>query len=200
MAAPLAPGYLAAKRAFDLVGVLLLVPALLAVALALALGNPVLNRGPLLFRQERMGQGGRPFRVWKFRSMAAAPEVARGPFDALEAHRITPLGQLLRQTRLDELPQVLNVIRGEMSLIGPRPDYYPHACVYAEEVPGYRARHALRPGISGLAQIEVGYVEGREGIRRKVAADLYYLRHASLRFDLWIAWQTLRVVLGRKGA
>lgn len=197
---PPAAGYQAAKRALDLAGALLLLPVLLGVALLLLLLNPLLNRGGLFFVQERMGQGGRPFRAWKFRSMRTAPQIARGPFDALERHRITRLGHLLRQTRLDELPQVLNVLAGDMSLIGPRPDFYPHARIYAEEVPGYRERHALRPGISGLAQVEVGYVDGRDGLQRKVAADLHYLQNASLRLDLWIAWRTLAVMLARQGS
>jgi lipopolysaccharide/colanic/teichoic acid biosynthesis glycosyltransferase len=147
-----------------------------------------------------MGRGCRPFRAWKFRTMAPAPEIRRGAFDALEEHRITPLGRWLRRSRLDELPQVWNVLRGEMSLIGPRPDYLQHALVYLDQVPGYRERHAVRPGISGLAQTELGYVDGIEGVRAKVALDLHYVRHASPALDLWIAWRTLRVVIGRQGA
>ena len=192
--------YLASKRAFDLIGSLLLLPALVLAALVLLLLNPFLNRGVLLFSQERMGQDSRPFRAWKFRSMSAAPDIQRGAFDALDSHRITRLGGILRKTRVDELPQVWNVVRGEMSLIGPRPDYYPHALVYAEQVPGYRARHVVKPGISGYAQTEVGYVDGPDGVRAKVAADLHYVRHASFRFDLWIAWRTIRVVFGGQGA
>lgn len=113
---------------------------------------------------------------------------------------IARLGSVLRKTRLDELPQVINVIRGEMSLIGPRPDFYEHALVYLQTVPGYRERHAVLPGISGYAQIEVGYVDGLDGLRDKVAADLVYVRNASFRFDLWFTWRTLSVVLGRHGA
>jgi lipopolysaccharide/colanic/teichoic acid biosynthesis glycosyltransferase len=189
-----------AKRGFDVAGALVLLVPLLLAALVLLVLNPALNRGGLFFVQERMGRGCRPFRAWKFRTMAAASAIERGAFDPLDRHRITPLGQLLRRSRVDELPQVLNVLRGEMSLIGPRPDYYPHACVYAEQVPGYRERHAVRPGISGYAQTEVGYVDGLDGLRAKVAADLHYVRHASWRLDLWIAWRTLAVILGRHGA
>jgi lipopolysaccharide/colanic/teichoic acid biosynthesis glycosyltransferase len=93
----------------------------------------------------------------------------------------------------------LNVLRAEMSLIGPRPDLFDHACVYVQTVPDYADRHQVMPGISGLAQTEVGYVDGIEGIQHKVAADLYYISHASLRLDLWIAWRTLCVIVGRKG-
>ncbi|EYD75076.1 putative glycosyltransferase [Rubellimicrobium mesophilum DSM 19309] len=191
--------YPLAKRGFDLVGAgLLLVPLALA-ALALLALNPWLNRGRLFFVQERMGRHGRPFRAWKFRTMAAAP-IERGAFDPLDRHRITPLGQLLRRARVDELPQALNVLKGEMSLIGPRPDYYPHALVYADTVPGYRDRHAVKPGISGLAQTELGYADGPDGIRAKVQADLLYVRTASLALDLRIARKTLAVILHRQGA
>jgi len=191
--------YPLAKRVFDLGGVVLLLLPLGVAVLALVLLNPWLNRGPLFFVQERMGRHGHPFRAWKLRTMVAAERIERGAFDPLDSHRITPLGRVLRRTRLDELPQVVNVLRGEMSLIGPRPDYLPHALVYADTVPGYRERHAVKPGISGLAQTEVGYVDGPEGVQAKVAADLHYVRHASLRLDLWITWRTLAVVLGRKG-
>ncbi|TNC46865.1 sugar transferase [Rubellimicrobium rubrum] len=193
-------GYLWVKRAGDVLGALVLLAPLGLVALLLVVLNPWFNRGGLFFVQTRMGQGGQPFQAWKFRSMTDATQVARGAFDALDRHRITPLGGLLRRTRLDELPQVLNVLQGEMSLIGPRPDFFDHARVYAEQVPGYRERHTVRPGISGLAQVEVGYVDGLDGLHAKVAADLHYVRHASLRLDLWIACRTLRVVLGAKGA
>jgi lipopolysaccharide/colanic/teichoic acid biosynthesis glycosyltransferase len=188
------------KRAFDLLLSLVLLPSLLLMAVALLVLNPFFNRGPLFFVQERMGQGCRPFRAWKFRTMVPVPEINRGAFDALDRHRITSLGRVLRRSRLDELPQVLNVLRGEMSLIGPRPDYFAHALVYLETVPGYRERHAVLPGISGYAQTEVGYVDGIKGVQAKVDADLEYVRHASLAFDLWIAWRTLQVVLNRQGA
>ena len=195
-----ARGYRWAKRGFDLAGALLLLGPLALAALALVALNPWLNRGRLVFVQERMGQHGRPFRAWKFRTMTAAPAIARGAFDPLDRDRITLLGRILRRARIDELPQVVNVLKGEMSLIGPRPDYYPHALVYADTVPGYRERHAVRPGISGYAQTEVGYVDGPEGLRAKVDADLHYVRHATWRLDLWIAWRTLQVVLTRQGA
>lgn len=132
--------------------------------------------------------------------MVAVPVVDRGPFDALERHRITRLGRLLRRSRLDELPQIVNVLRGEMSLIGPRPDYLPHALVYVDEIEGYRERHSVVPGISGLAQVSVGYVEGLDGIRAKVAADLHYVRNATIALELWIVWKTLVTVVLQKGA
>lgn len=189
-----------AKSAFDLCVCLALLPILAMAALILILINPFLNHGPLIFAQRRMGRDCRPFTAYKFRTMAVASVATRGAFDPLEADRIGRFGGFLRRTRIDELPQILNVLRGEMSLIGPRPDAYDHAGVYLQEVPGYAARYQVIPGISGFAQTEVGYVDGLADMQRKVAADHYYLQHASLRLDLWIAWRTLCVVLGAKGA
>lgn len=191
--------FIAFKRLFDVVMSILLLPVVVLVALALLLANPFLNRGPLLFIQPRMGKGCVPFRALKFRSMIEVEEVVRRHDDPLEVDRITPLGRFLRKSRLDELPQVINVLKGEMSLIGPRPDYHEHALVYLDVVPGYRERHAMRPGISGLAQTELGYIEGTAATARKVAVDLHYIRNASFRMDMWIFWRTLCVVLGRGG-
>ncbi|SDF37843.1 sugar transferase [Limimaricola pyoseonensis] len=188
------------KRLFDVAVCLLLLPVLLVAALLLLILNPFFNRGPLFYVQTRMGYGCEPFQAFKFRSMTKAAEIDRGPFDALETNRITRLGRILRKSRVDELPQILNVFAGQMSLIGPRPDFYDHAIVYVGSVRGYRRRHDVLPGISGFAQTEVGYVDGLEGLRRKVAADLLYIRRASMRFDLWLTWQTLRTVVGRRGA
>lgn len=192
-------GYLWAKRAFDVVVSLGLLPVLVVAGFALLVVNPFFNRGPLLFIQTRMGRDCQPFRAIKFRSMVEVDAVARRADDPLEHDRITPLGMLLRKSRLDELPQILNVLAGEMSLIGPRPDYYDHALVYLDVVPGYRERHAMKPGISGLAQTELGYIEGLAATERKAAVDLYYIRNASLRLDLWVFWRTLCVVAGRGG-
>jgi lipopolysaccharide/colanic/teichoic acid biosynthesis glycosyltransferase len=188
------------KRVFDRGVALVLLMILVPVGVALVILNPFLNAGPLIYRQDRMGFQCRRFAAFKFRTMRKATGVVRGAFDALEKDRITVLGRVLRKTRLDELPQIINVLRGEMSLIGPRPDSYDHACVYLREIAGYAERHTVRPGVSGLAQTEVGYVDGIDGIRRKVAADLHYIAHASFRLDLWIAWRTIVVVLTRKGA
>lgn len=206
-----APCYRVLKRLFDLAVCLgLLLGPLLVLGAALVLLNPLLNRGPLFFVQERMGRGCRPFRAWKFRTMApertGGPAGAggaaggRGAFDRLERHRITPLGRWLRLSHLDELPQVLNVLKGEMSLVGPRPDALAHARVYLEALPGYRERHQVLPGISGLAQTELGYVDGLDGLKAKIAHDLHYVRHASLALDLRIAGRTVASMFGGRGA
>lgn len=189
-----------AKRAFDVVGSLLLLPILLVVGLVLLVLNPFLNQGPLLFVQSRMGRGCKSFQAFKFRSMRPAPVIARGADSPLETDRITPLGGFLRKSRIDELPQIVNVLLGDMSLIGPRPDYFDHAVEYLDCIPGYRERHVVRPGISGLAQTELGYVEGVEATRRKVKADLFYIANMSAAMELWIFWRTLKVVARRGGA
>lgn len=189
-----------AKRAFDVALSLVLLPVMILCALVLVVVNPFCNRGPLFFTQTRMGRGCAPFVAIKFRTMRPATSAARDADAPLETDRITPLGAFLRKSRIDELPQVLNVLRGDMSLIGPRPDYFDHAVRYLEVVPGYRERHVVRPGISGLAQTELGYAEGVEATRRKVRADLYYITHQSAKLELFIFWRTLSVILRRGGA
>jgi lipopolysaccharide/colanic/teichoic acid biosynthesis glycosyltransferase len=169
-------------------------------ALLLLIANPFLNRGPLMFAQPRMGRDCHAFTALKFRTMSEAPQIERSANCPLEVDRITPLGGVLRKMRIDELPQILNVLAGQMSLIGPRPDYYAHACEFVNSVPGYRQRHMVRPGISGLAQTELGYIEGQEATADKVQADLYYIARCNWRLEAWIVWRTLSVILGSKGA
>lgn len=188
-----------AKRAFDIVMSVALLPLLALFCLILLILNPLRNRGPLFYRQMRMGYQCTPFQVVKFRSMVCAKEIAREADGPLETSRITSLGRFIRKTRIDELPQILNVLRGEMSLIGPRPDYIEHATYFVENVPGYRQRHIMRPGISGLAQTRLGYAEGMDQTRAKVNADLEYIQTASFSTDTRIVIDTLRTVLGGFG-
>lgn len=197
---PKGPGFRCTKRAVDIVLSLMLLPVLGLCALGLLVLNPLWNRGPLFFVQTRMGRDCQPFQAIKFRSMRPAASVTRAANDPLEIDRITPAGRFIRKARIDELPQLLNVLKGDMSLIGPRPDSYAHAMDYLDVVPGYRARHAVRPGISGLAQTELGYIEGFEATRRKVQADLYYIAHTNLLMEAWIVWRTIAVVATRSGA
>ncbi|MBO9468086.1 sugar transferase [Tropicibacter sp. R15_0] len=189
------------KRAFDLfVSFFALLPFALISALVLLVLNPFWNRGPLIYKQQRMGRDCKPFTAYKFRSMRPEGTIKRAANDPLETDRITPLGAFLRKSRIDELPQIFNVLKGDMSLIGPRPDYIEHAKNYLTSVPGYQKRHAVRPGISGLAQVELGYIEGIEGTRRKVYADLHYIANRSFAMETFILWRTLDVVLRRGGA
>ncbi|MET4100769.1 lipopolysaccharide/colanic/teichoic acid biosynthesis glycosyltransferase [Roseovarius sp. MBR-78] len=187
------------KPAFDIVMSLCLLPVLALICLVLLCLNPFFNRGPLFYMQPRMGRGCRAFSAIKFRSMTSAERIMRSAEDPLEHDRITPLGRIMRRCRVDELPQIINVLRGEMSLIGPRPDYFHHARRYVRNVAGYRRRHDVRPGISGLAQTDLGYVDDSEGTRRKVVLDLRYVDEMSLRLDLYVFWRTLVTVCGRKG-
>jgi len=188
------------KRVFDLVVCILLLPGLLAQCIVALVLNLFFNKGPLFFVQTRMGKNCHPFQAIKFRSMTPAPKVMRGHDEPIEADRITRLGGFLRKTRLDEVPQILNVLRGDMSLIGPRPDYYEHAQNYLAIIPGYKARYQVRPGISGLAQVSFGYATGVEETRRKTRADHYYINNASLRLDTKIFVQTLVTVATRSGS
>lgn len=193
--------YRVAKRGFDLFFcTIFLLPAMLVVLFPLLVLNPIFNPGPLFFRQKRMGRHCRPFLALKFRTMVGDTRARRGPDDPLEMHRIRPLGRFLRLTRFDELPQILNVYRGEMSLIGPRPDYFGHARHYIQAIPDYRHRYSVRPGISGLAQIQLGYAEGIEATRQKTAADIDYIRNASMALDMWIFWRTMVTVWRMRGS
>lgn len=192
--------FFAIKRSFDIFVSLGLLPILAIFSIILLALNPFYNRGPLLFVQRRMGRSCKPFTAIKFRSMVDAPQIKRSATCPLEVDRITPLGAVLRKSRIDELPQIINVLRGDMSLIGPRPDYYDHAIYYLDQVKGYRRRHSVRPGISGLAQTELGYVEGIEATKKKVCADLYYIMHTNLMMEAWIVWRTLSVIIRRSGA
>lgn len=187
------------KAFFDIFVSMSLLPVCLFVASLLLVLNRRFNPGPLVFEQERMGRRCKPFTAYKFRSMLPAQLIERQAGDPVEQDRITKLGRFLRRSRLDELPQIFNVLRGEMSLIGPRPDYFPHAQEFLTSVPGYRARHDVRPGISGLAQTEVGYAQGPIETRRKVLADLYYIKNAGFLLEAWIVWRTFCTIFGRKG-
>jgi len=193
------PHFVAFKRVFDIAVSVVLLPVVALIALVLFVGNPFSNSGPLFFIQQRMGRNCKPFQAVKFRTMKPVETITRTVNCPVEEDRITPLGRFLRKTRIDELPQVLNVLKGEMSLIGPRPDYYEHACHFLEEVPGYKDRHVVRPGISGLAQTEVGYVAGTEATQHKVDADLHYISHSGFRMEAWIVWPTLAVIFRRAG-
>ncbi len=190
--------YRMAKRALDVtVAVAILAPWAVIVGVVLLVVNPLFNPGPLFFVQTRMGRGGLPFRMIKFRTMCPDHSGARGAWDPLEQQQIPPLGRWLRTRHLDELPQCVNVLRGEMSLIGPRPDAWDHAAAYLHAIPGYRQRHGLRPGISGWAQVQLGYAQGHAAAARKTAIDLAYIRKASLGLDLWLVWRTLCHLLAR---
>ena len=165
-----------------------------------ALLNLIWSRGPLFYRQERVGKGGRIFQILKFRTMVPDAEQATGPVWS-EDHdpRITPVGHWLRKTRLDELPQIINVFRGEMSLVGPRPERPEFVEKLCRDIPFYRARHAVRPGITGWAQVRYGYGNSVDDARIKLEYDLYYVKHAGFYLDTLILLKTLAVIFKLQG-
>lgn len=188
------------KLAFDYVCALLAIPTIVVIAAILLVLNPFLNPGPIFFRQSRMGQFGKPFSIWKFRTMVPCAQEARDPGVALEESRITTLGRMLRRNRLDEIPNLINVMRGEMSVIGPRPDAKTHYEYYSARVSGYPERHRVKPGITGLAQVEQGYVEGEDATAIKAKYDNLYVKLSCWRLDVYIVLRTFRVMLFGIGA
>jgi lipopolysaccharide/colanic/teichoic acid biosynthesis glycosyltransferase len=202
----LTPGYVRAKRAIDFSIALGLAVATLPVMLIAALVIRFDSPGPVLFRQERRGLGGKPFEMVKFRSMRIAEERPKSDGDwASEVWtqqadpRITRVGRFLRASRIDELPQLLNILRGDMTFVGPRPEPTHSAAVLEELLPAYPKRYAVQPGLTGWAQVCYGYTNSVDGQRRKVEYDLYYVKHASLRLDLRIMARTAMVILRLKG-
>lgn len=189
-----------AKRAFDLVVTVAALPLILFTALILLVINPIWNAGPIFFLQTRMGRDCLPFRAVKFRTMRPASHILRGPDDPLEIDRITPLGQFLRRSHIDELPQFFNILAGHMSLIGPRPDYWDHATHYLDSIPTYWQRHNVRPGITGLAQVDGGYAEGVDATVEKTRDDLRYIRGSGTAMELYVLWRTIYVILTGFGA
>jgi exopolysaccharide biosynthesis polyprenyl glycosylphosphotransferase len=190
----------ASKRVADLIGALGFLVVFGMVAPWLALANRIASPGPLLYRQVRIGKGGRPFELVKFRTMVPDAEKSTGAVWASEGDdRVTRVGEFLRKTRLDELPQCINVLRGEMSLVGPRPERPEFIRELVKQVPYYQARHAVRPGITGWAQVRYRYGSSVEDAHHKLQYDLYYIKHQSIYLELSILVKTAAVMLGFKG-
>jgi exopolysaccharide biosynthesis polyprenyl glycosylphosphotransferase len=179
--------------AWSLLG--LLSPLMLLVIVAIKLDSP----GPVFYTQMRAGLDGKPFRVYKFRSMYEDAEKRGAQWANEQDPRITRVGRWLRLIRIDELPQILNVLRGEMSLIGPRPERPEFDVKLREEIPYYDLRYVVKPGITGWAQVMYPYGASVEDAREKLAYDLYYIKNYSLALDLAIFFKTIRVVLLGKG-
>jgi lipopolysaccharide/colanic/teichoic acid biosynthesis glycosyltransferase len=192
-----APRYARVKRLFDLAlaGAGTVVLALVTPVVVLA--NLVANRGPLLYRQPRVGRDGRPFSILKFRTMRTVAPV--GEPTAERDPRVTRFGRLLRGTHLDELPQMVNILRGELSIVGPRPEQ-PHLVTeLSEKLPFYRLRHLVRPGLTGWAQVKYRYAGTEIEALEKLQYEFFYLRRQSLALDVRIVGRTLRSVMGRDG-
>jgi lipopolysaccharide/colanic/teichoic acid biosynthesis glycosyltransferase len=193
-------------------GILLTLPVMLLIALAVRITSP----GPIIYTQTRIGLdrrrhprrdplddgedvGGVPFRMYKFRTMRVADD-DRQTWASQDGDRITPVGRILRKFRLDELPQLWNVLLGDMNVVGPRPEQPKIFARLRQQISAYAIRQRTRPGITGLAQVSQGYDRDLEDVRRKVAFDLTYLRRQSVAEDLRIMLRTIPVMLGRRGA
>ena len=190
----------AVKRLMDViisvVVLIVLAPFLLIVALFIRLGSP----GPVIFRQERVGRNGKPFIINKFRTMVQDAERKTGPMWAKKNDpRITKIGYWLRKLRIDELPQLYNVIRGEMSLVGPRPEREHFVEQFKNQIPLYMRRLRVRPGITGWAQVKWKYDTSLDDVKEKTKYDLYYVENISLRMDIKIIINTIITMIKGKG-
>jgi sugar transferase (PEP-CTERM system associated) len=191
------------KRVFDFLtsaaALLVLWPLMALVAIAIKIEDGV--KAPALFRQIRVGQFGEDFAILKFRSMRENAEEESGAVWAVENDpRVTRVGRFLRKVRLDEIPQLFNVLRGEMSLVGPRPERPEFVEELVEKIPYYEERHTAKPGITGWAQVRYSYASSAEDTIQKLQYDLYYVKNGSLVLDITIILQTLEVVIWGKGA
>ena len=188
------------KRALDVIvaacGLIVAAPLMLLTALAIRLES----NGPALYRQERVGENGRWFTLFKFRSMRMDAENGTPIWAREKDDRVTRVGRFIRLTRLDELPQLWNVLRGDMSFVGPRPERPFFVEQLAAVIPFYMERHAVKPGVTGWAQVKYRYGSSIEDAMEKLRYDLYYIKHLSIVFDLTIAVDTVKVILSGKGA
>lgn len=195
------PTFLLVRRLIStsvaLTGLLLLLPFLPLIALAVKLTSP----GPVLYRQKRVGRYGLVFDCYKFRTMRADAEAEAGPTWAGDGDpRITPVGRVLRRTRLDEIPQLWNVLRGDMGFVGPRPERPEFVEWLSREIPYYHLRHIIRPGLTGWAQVRYQYGASLEESKEKLRYDLYYIKNISLSLDLLIVLHTIKIVLLGRGS
>jgi exopolysaccharide biosynthesis polyprenyl glycosylphosphotransferase len=185
----------AVKRLTDVVLALVILVLAAPLGLLTMLAIALSGDGPILYRQERIGRHGRPFRIWKFRTMRVGAEDGSAQWAQADDPRRTPVGRFLRRTHLDELPQVANILLGEMSFVGPRPERSEFVAELEEKIPFYAWRHFVRPGLTGWAQINLPYGSSVEDARRKLEYDLYYIRHYSLLTDLSIVLRTTAAAL-----
>lgn len=192
--------YARLKRLVDLaIGLVGLVALAIAVPVVWVL-DLIANRGPLWYRQERVGRGGETFSILKFRTMAPGPAPAEGTeWTAQDDPRVTPFGRILRASHLDELPQMVNIVRGDLSVVGPRPEQPRYVRQLSATLPFYGMRHLVRPGLTGWAQVKYGYAGDEEDSMEKLQYEFFYLRHQSVRFDLRVIGRTVRSVAGTEG-
>lgn len=183
------------KRAFDIVAGGLMLAVVSPILLAFAIAIKLTDKGPILYRQSRVGEGGGDFFMFKMRSMSVGAESAGVQWSTSDDERITAVGKLMRRTHFDEMPQLWNVLRGEMTLVGPRPERPELIAELERQLPYYDRRHLVKPGIAGWAQARCGYGGSEEGTSWKLCHDLFYLKHRSVYFDLLIFCENIRVSL-----
>jgi lipopolysaccharide/colanic/teichoic acid biosynthesis glycosyltransferase len=201
----LIPGiiYAKVKRLWDLIVTLVALPFLLPPLTVLAILIKLDSPGPIFFRQQRMGYRGQIFRMYKFRSMRHGPAADDARLAAMTQDaddRVTRIGRVIRRYRIDELPQIVNILKGEMSWIGPRPEAVPLSRWYESELPFYRYRHIVRPGITGWAQVKQGHVAEVGDVLWKLQYDFYYIKNFSFWLDILIIAGTVRTILSGHGA
>ncbi|CDT99996.1 Undecaprenyl-galactosyl transferase [Vibrio coralliirubri] len=194
------PIYRSLKRIWESLLIIITLPITLPIVLITFLFIKIENPGPSLFVQERIGESGKSFKMYKFRSMTVRPDNSESKFATDEQARITRVGRVIRKVRIDELPQFFNVLKGDMSLIGPRPEQESFVKLFEQEIPFYGYRHMVKPGITGWAQTVQGYTDDTESTTEKLAHDLYYIKHLSFWLDMNIVIKTIRTMLTGFGA
>ncbi|KAE8177944.1 exopolysaccharide biosynthesis polyprenyl glycosylphosphotransferase [Photobacterium carnosum] len=194
------PLYMTFKRIWECVIIVATLPITLPIMAITAILIKLENPGPAMFIQERVGQGGQLFRIYKFRSMTVKEVGAEDKFATAEQARVTRIGKIIRKVRIDELPQFFNVLKGEMALIGPRPEQDSFVKQFEQEIPFYGYRHMVKPGITGWAQVVQGYADDTESTSEKLAYDLYYIKNLSFWLDINIVFKTIRTMLTGFGA
>lgn len=192
--------YAVVKRILDTLLILLTLPITLPLMFVVGVAIILESPGGMFFLQKRVGQGGKEFTIYKFRSMCRDSEKEGAQFAAAGDMRITKIGKIIRKLRLDELPQFFNVLKGDMSLIGPRPEQKTFVEQFEKEIPFYNYRHIVKPGISGWAQVTHGYASSAEDTRVKTEYDFYYIKHFSFAMDLLIFFKTIKTMLTGFGA
>lgn len=193
-------GYMLVKRLLDILCVLAFLPFALPLMLLTAIAIRLESAGSVLFVQNRVGQGGREFKIYKFRSMRTDSEQNGAQLAQVGDSRITRVGSFIRKTRLDELPQFFNILKGDMSLIGPRPEQKVFVEQFEKSIPFYQYRHIVKPGLSGWAQVTQGYAGNTDETQVKIEHDFYYIKHFSFSLDVLIMFKTVKIILTGFGA
>ena len=193
-------GYLSTKRTLDLVVIAAVLPFVAVIMAITAVAIKLESSGSVFFWQKRVGMDGKTFNMMKFRSMTSDSEAKGSQFAQSNDMRVTRIGKFIRKFRIDELPQLWNVVKGDMSIIGPRPEQESFVNEFNQTIPNYRMRHLVRPGITGLAQTEQGYVADANGTVTKLKYDLYYIKNISFMTDFQISLKTIYTILTGFGA